>query len=65
MLSLKIRLKVKFRAFFYTFAEFDKAWEVNLAGGVADIPPTEEPQAGYKLLWNRNGIRLSFWGLPA
>jgi hypothetical protein len=54
-----IRLKVKFRFMFRDLAKFDKAWQIDPLG-VVEISPSQEPE-GSKVLWNKNGVRLSYW----
>ena len=46
---LRIRLKVKFRAFFITFAEMDQTFPITLGVPVA-VPP--------RVLYNDRGVLL-------
>ena len=58
-MSINIRLKVKFRAFFMDLAKFDVAWAVS-PSGATQITPGSEPETS-RILWNKNGVRLAVW----
>lgn len=48
---LHVMLKVKFRAFFITFAEFNEQWQIPLP-----IPVKTEPQQ--LIVFNKRGVDL-------
>lgn len=59
-MSISIRLRVKFRAFGFTFGSIDKAWTVSPLG-LTEISPSNEENS--KVLYNDRGVYLSYWGL--
>lgn len=61
-MEFHIRVKVKFRAFFKTFAEWDRTYRVNYDGGKFDAVQVDlPPPSGAKVLLDRNGVKVNLW----
>lgn len=64
MLTIGVYIRVKFRAFFYTLAEFEKAYKLSATplGGfeIKETAVSDMPKPAQKFL-DRNGVVLKGW----
>ena len=64
MLSIGIHIRVKFRAFFITFGEWEKAYTLGVSPttpvSVLEIPVSQVPASARKIL-DRQGVTLKVW----
>lgn len=63
MFAVHIQLRIKFRAFGYTFAEFQKQWIATeqVPGFIAEEPVLVELPANAHKHLDRNGVKVFSW----
>jgi hypothetical protein len=61
MFNVKISVRVKFRAFFIDFANFEKRFSVALGSGISYTEITEEVPATAKKILDQRGVVVKLW----